>query len=161
MTTLHDPPMNAGPSSPAATEYHDAPNGYEPRVNVHEPTPTYEKHAPSFPTPHYPPEKTTGILTNGTTSARHSISSARSGNSRRINYNEDVVLGADSNGAGVRRAGTWAHGPGTSGVKENGVSRHASLAERAVAAEENIAPEKYAALTKAESALLPSRVKMN
>ncbi|CCA75153.1 hypothetical protein PIIN_09137 [Serendipita indica DSM 11827] len=159
MTTLHDPPMTkVAPASPAGTEYHDAPSGYEqqqqPRVNIHEPTPTYEKHAPSFPTPHtngYAPEKNNGILTSGTTSSRHSIGST---NSRRVNYNEDVVL-ADGNGAGVKRAGTWAHGPGTSGIREdttgaNGVSRHASLAERATMAAENIAPEKYAALTKAE-----------
>ncbi|KAG8765173.1 hypothetical protein FRC15_007166 [Serendipita sp. 397] len=189
------------PASPAATEYFDPLNTStpivptvddvdnshnvhshhhhqhhpHPDISIHEPTPTYEKHAPSFPSSNPQPAgygygagagagadtKRWPVVDTGNTSSRRSTISNRSTGSKRVTIanpnqypygngeNDDVVLGTAP--ASVQRSGTWAHGPGTSGTREDvGVSRHASLAERASTAAERISPEKQAALTKAE-----------
>ncbi|KAG8861593.1 hypothetical protein FRB91_003715 [Serendipita sp. 411] len=175
------------PASPAATEYFDPLNTStpivptiddvdnshnahahhyhqhhpHPDISIHEPTPTYEKHAPSFPSSNpQPAGYGYGAGTSNTPSRRSTISNRSTGSKRvtianpnQYQYgngeNDDVVLGMAP--ASVQRSGTWAHGPGTSGTREDvGVSRHASLAERASTAAERISPEKQAALTKAE-----------
>lgn len=141
--------VNVAPISPAATEYYDPINANEDdrsHVMIHEPTPVYEQKQPAFPTPtHY----------SDNTKLRTSHDYASQRGSHPSSINEDTVLGVQDQ-ADVTRSGTWARGPGTSGIREGGLgtgnhSRHASLAERATAAAQTIGVERETILSKAES----------
>jgi len=146
------------PVSPAATEYHDTMD--EPHVMLHEASPMYEEKQPSFPVPtHYTDNNSTK---QQTTTARDyaPTTSRRSVGSHPSSVDENTVLGFGRQEADVKRSGTWARGPGTSGINEslspstgtgNHPSRHLSLSERASAAAQQIGPERGAILTKAET----------
>lgn len=142
--------------SAASTVYHDPINANEDRshVMIHEPTPDYEpRQQPAFPEPkHYPADN--NIKFDPSTNSVSSRTPGSQLNSYPTSVNEDTVLGQQN--ADVKRSGTWAKGPGTSGIREDLLasghpSRHASLAERATTASRAISPARETILTKAES----------
>lgn len=141
-------------TSPASTVYHDPINAGDEQnhVMIHEPTPDYEpRQQPGFPEPkHYPADNKVVVPSTNPVS---SLSPGSHLNSYPSSVNSDTVLGQQN--ADVKRSGTWAKGPGTSGLREDLLSsghpsRHASLAERATTASRAISPEKETILTKAE-----------
>jgi len=112
---------------------------------IHEPTPVYEQKQPEMPSPTHHSDNTKLRTSHDYASQRGSHPSS---------INEDTVLGVQDQ-ADVKRSGTWARGPGTSGIREDGLAtgnhrRHASLAERATAAAQTIGTERETALSQAE-----------
>lgn len=176
-TEYYDP-MNA---------VHDG-EGEQPHISIHEPTPTYERH-PSFPQPqvvstidaksngkssiHRKTGSGGGSISKGsvvgygygtgtgtTNGARTPQQGVSPTSSKRVSINDDVILAPNSQ-ADVKRGGTWAHGPGTSGPREDGgLKRGQSLAERATMASKHMPEKDRLALSKAESTSMSANIRL-